>query len=417
MKKLLIGFLSVIIVDAFFFDFTLQIFPIANSKMILAVIGALAFMLKGIRDKQAQLTRRVLISAFLACLFSFWCFIAITLNHTDNREFVTYFASFGTWLGGAYGVYALLQLMHGRVDLTKITRYLALVCASQCIIALLIDNFVEVRNFVDSVFVLTIEFYERGGRLYGIGCALDPAGCRFSAVLVLIAHLLAQVDSVRNSVGKSSLLIICFLIITVIGSMISRTTIIGTLLGLAYILVSNLMIGRGGTISRVQLSMSLLLFALIGSAVIISIYFYNSSAVFREDLRFGFEEFFNWIETGELRTHSTDQLQTMWVWPETRRGWIIGEGRVGVFQTGSDIGYCNYILYCGLIGLGIYSIYYIFNHLSLISKFRSFAFVALLLTALTFIIWIKVTTDIFLIDALLFCIDGDFDAPPETETA
>ena len=67
--------------------------------------------------------------------------------------------------------------------------------------------------------------------------------------------------------------------------------------------------------------------------------------------------------------------------------------------------------------MGIYSIYYIFNHLSLISKFRSFAFVALLLTALTFIIWIKVTTDIFLIDALLFCIDGDFDAPPETETA
>ena len=99
----------------------------------------------------------------------------------------------------------------------------------------------------------------------------------------------------------------------------------------------------------------------------------------------------------------------MWIWPTTQRGWIIGEGRVGVFETGSDIGYCNYILYCGLIGMAIYSFYYIYNHLSLIGKFKNFTITAFLLVAITFIVWAKVTTDIFLMDALLFCIDGDFD--------
>jgi hypothetical protein len=64
------------------------------------------------------------------------------------------------------------------------------------------------------------------------------------------------------------------------------------------------------------------------------------------------------------------------------------------------------------VGLVIYSIYYLFNHLSLISKFNRFAIPALLLTAVTFIVWAKVATDIFLIDALLFCIDGDKEAPP-----
>ena len=330
---------------------------------------------------------------------------------------MTYFASFGTWLGGAFGVYALLKLMHEKVDLMLVSRLLALVGLSQCIIALLIHDVPFVRTTVNSIFLQAYDFYERAGRLYGIGCALDPAGIRFSAVQVLIAHQLSAEDRVRESMGRSSLLFICFLMITVVGSVISRTTTIGTVLGLLYIIVRNLFIQRGGLVSRKQIGLSTLLVLLIGVAIAISVFFYNNSKTFHEDMRFGFEGFFNWAETGEFRTTSTDHLQTMWVWPESRRSWIIGEGRIGVFQTNSDIGYCNYIFYCGLIGLGIFSIYFLFNHFSLVSKFRRFGFAALLLTAVTFIVWAKVMTDIFLIDALLFCIDGDFDAPPETATS
>jgi hypothetical protein len=413
MRKLLIGILSVIVVDAFIFDFTLRIFPIANSKMILAVIGAIAYLLIGIRDKQPRMSLRVLISAFLAVLFSLWCYIAITLNNSNEREFVTYYASFATWVGGAFGVYSLLKVMHERVDLMLLTRLLAIVCISQCIIALLMHDIPTLKSFVNSTILQAHELYDSIGRLYGIACALDPAGIRFSAVQVLIAHQLAMEDRVRQNVGRSAFLFSCFLIITVIGSVISRTTLIGTALGLFYILVRNLFVQKGGLVSRRQLGLSLLLISLIGVAIAISVFFYNTSTGFHENLRFGFEGFFSWAETGEFRTGSTDHLQTMWVWPETRRGWTIGEGRLGVFQTNSDIGYCNYILYCGLVGLSIFSIYFLFNHFSLVRKFRHFIFAAILLTAVTFIVWAKVMTDIFLIDALLFCIDGDFDAEPE----
>ena len=231
MRKLLIGILSVIIVDAFIFDFTLRIFPIANSKMILAVVGAIAYLLIGIRDKQPRMSLRVLISAFLAVLFSLWCYIAITLNNSNEREFVTYYASFATWLGGAFGVYSLLKVMHERVDLMLLTRLLAVVCISQCIIALLMHDVPALKSFVNSTILQAHELYDSIGRLYGIACALDPAGIRFSAVQVLIAHQLAMEDRVRQNVGRSAFLFSCFLIITVIGSVISRTTLIGTALG------------------------------------------------------------------------------------------------------------------------------------------------------------------------------------------
>ena len=414
-RSILTVILLTIVVDAFYFDIALRVLPSVNSKMMLAVVGGIAFVYKSIQERTTLFSRRVFFSAVLAVIFSLWCYFAIVANGTSNKEFADYYLSFATWVGGAYGAYSILKGAYERVDLTTITWYLALVCVSQCVIALLIDNIPVIHNVVNSVFFIPTEFYEFNNRLYGIGCALDPAGIRFSAVQVLIAHQLAAVDSVRRDAKKSSFFIVCFLMITVIGSIISRTTIVGTALGLAYVIFGNLKMRRGGVISKVQINSILLLSFLIGGAVVISVILYNANPEFRQDLRFGFEGFFNWVETGTFSTGSTNELQTMWVWPTTQRGWIIGEGRVGVFETGSDIGYCNYILYCGLIGMAIYSIYYIYNHLSLIGKFRNFTIAAFLLVAVTFIVWAKVTTDIFLMDALLFCIDGDFDEVLEEE--
>lgn len=411
MKKFLLGLFCAIVVDAFFWDFVLNIFPIANSKMILAAFGIVAFVIQCFKEHTLSLSRRVSFSAFLALLFSAWCYIAITINNTNDTTYVTYIISFITWVGGAYGAVTLLRLVHDRVDLMLITRYLAIICVAQCIIALLIDNVPAVESLVKRVFLQGYDFYERDHRLYGIGCALDPAGIRFSAVLVLIAHQLAIENRVRENLAKTGFLFIAYSIITVIGCMIARTTMVGALLGIVFIIWGSFKIQADGYISRLQVGFTLLLLFLIGSAVGISVYLYNTSDTFHYNLRFGFEGFFNWVETGEFRTHSTDILMnTMWIWPDDPRGWLIGYGRYGLFEWNTDIGYCNFVLYCGLIGLTIYSFYYIFNHLSLIGRFHRFAFTALLLTAITFIVWAKVATDIFLVDALLFCIDPDPDS-------
>ena len=143
-------------------------------------------------------------------------------------------------------------------------------------------------------------------------------------------------------------------------------------------------------------------------------YLYNHDAGLRRDFRFAFEAFFNYFETGEFRTDSTDRLNNvMWIWPTDFRTWRIGDGLFEHFVHGTDIGYCRFTLYCGLIGLVIFSLYFVYNASVVGKKFKDARLLSLALLALTFIIWLKVSTDIFQIYALLFCVTGDFEEGEE----
>ena len=402
-----VAFLT-ILVSFFVFPVGFTFLPDSlNSKMILAGTGILFFIYDLLKDRTVRLSHTTLISGFIALVFSAWCLFSTTANGTTDNTYVTYWRSFATWMLGAYAVYFLLRQHSEKVDLCTLTRFLAIVCVCQCVIALLIDNISGIKRFVDSIFVGG-EYFSRYLRLYGIGCALDPAGCRFSVVQVMIAHQIATNKDVRNSTKSLLQFLLAFIAITVIGSMISRTTMVGSALGLGFIVISVFRLRKGGFITKDQFRLFLVFFLLITTAIMVTVGVYRASSVFRSYLRFGFEGFFTWAETGEFHTGSTDTLmQLMWIWPSDPRTWMIGSGRIGVFEWGTDIGYCNFVLTCGLIGLVIYSGYFIYNHLSLNGKYNNFFITSLLLIALTFIIWAKVTTDIFFIDALLFCIDGD----------
>jgi len=409
MKRFLIMFFCAAVVSGYIFPVQFTFLPPGlNSKQIIGVLGILLYLANSFRNQQMIIHRPVLMSGFIAVVFSTWCLFSITVNRTDDMTYATYWTSFGVWMGGAYGVCALLKKFYEKVDLPLITDYVAIVGVFQCVIALMIDNIPVVETIVDSIFWQAKDFYERGGRLYGIGAALDPAGVRFSVFLVLIAHQLSVNKEIIASKRSQITYIIAFIIIVVVGSMISRTTIVGTALGLGYILITRFRLRRGGYISRAQLNFALILFGLIAAFTVLGIVLYRSSPEARSYLRFGFEGFFNWVETGEFRTGSTDILvNKMWVWPTDARGWLLGYGRYGVFEWGSDIGYCLFTLYCGLIGLAIFSIFFIYNHLVQNRKFKDFFILSLLLIAVTFIVWRKVATDIFFIDALLFCMEGD----------
>ena len=409
MKKFLIGAFLTIVVSCYIFPFSFMFLPIGlNTKIMLAVIGLAAFAWDSTQQHAVKISRTVLISGLIALVFSVWCFFSVTVNGSHQHEYDNYIVSFITWMAGAYGVYFLIRICHDKADLPLITRYLALVCVSQCILSLLIDNIPAVESIVKAIVNQGYDFYERDHRLYGIGFALDPAGVRMSAVLVLIAHQITQ-QSRNGNAGSASWLFFAFVVIVVIGSMVSRTTIVGTALGLGYILVTNSMIERGGFVSTRQISLFAILFILIGITIFISVLLYNSSEVFHSNLRFAFEGFFNWAETGVWSTTSTNILEEMWIWPERGdiRTWWIGAGIIGVFKINSDIGYCNFVFYCGIIGLVIYSLYFVYNHLSLNRKYNNFFLTSLLLCAVTFIVWSKVQTDIFFIDALLLCMEGD----------
>lgn len=411
--KILMCFLLGCVVSGFFFPFGPPFFPSSlNTKQVIGVLGILAFLFRCIRTRAVTMQRNVLISALIAIVFSIWCYFCITANGTDDTTYAEYWVSFAVWLGGAYGVVSMLKAYHGSCNLQRLTNYLAVVCVAQCFIALAIDNSPVFSHFVDNYISSGNEFCKERGRLYGVGCSLDPAGIKFSAVLLLISHQICSNREVSSNKGSLWWYLIMYAIIVVLGNMIARTTTVGAVMGLVYMLVSFGIVRRGVLTGR-QLRFLGIFLSAVTIAAIVSVMLYRTNAEFRYNMRFGFEGFFNFFETGEFRTDSTDKLNTqMWIWPADTRSWLIGTGLFGNFVYSTDIGYCRFILYCGLIGMAIFSAFFIYNGLSVVKKFRNFSFMSIMLISLTFVIWIKVATDIFLINALLFCIDGD---PEEIE--
>ena len=408
-RKILIGLILVVVTSLYLFPIEFTFLPKEiNSKILVAAFGSMAFVFDSIKKKAMELSQSLLVSMLLAIIFSLWCFFCVIAANTYEMDYATYIVSFLTWMAGAYGVYAAMKIVYGEVDLWLLTRYLALVGVFQCVSAVMIDNNQSFCDLVDR-FVVGGSYYREHGRIYGIGAALDPAGIRFSTILVLLAHQFSFDKEVRSKGLYQTTDMIAFAVILIIGSTISRTTIVGGAMGIVYMVISLVRLRQGGFITTRMIQVFFIFIVVLVGIILSAVYFYRTSATFESYLRFGFEAFFNWAETGEFRTSSTDQLGKMWVWPDDTRTWIIGRGTYGVFENNTDIGYCNFTFYCGLIGLAIFSLFFIYVHLVQNRKFHHFWLVSLMLVAITFIVWCKVTTDIFYLDALLFCIAADSD--------
>jgi hypothetical protein len=234
---------------------------------------------------------------------------------------------------------------------------------------------------------------------------------RFSIVLLGLAAIVVNNEEIRRNYWKFSLYIAAFFIITIVGNMIARTTTVGAGMALAYYFFAAWKINPNIKASKVGMFGKLTI--TLGIFIAIATVLYNTNDYVHHLLRFAFEGFFNWYETGVWTTGSTEKLDsTMWLWPETTRAWIIGVGVYAPVLT--DIGYCIFVWYSGLIGLTVFSLFFVYNAYACSRKFKHYNWFFLFLLAMSFVIWIKVATDLFIIYALLYCIDSDEE--PEEET-
>lgn len=403
-----------IIVSCYFFPFEFVFLPKGlNTKIILAVLGIPILVFNSIRQRVTRLSKELVPAILLAMVFSSLGYISVDINNTNDYSYANYLISFTTWLLGAYSVCAILRIMHGRLDFEILINYLVVVSVIQCSLALAIDNIVPLKAFIDAYIsqdtVANVEFLNKVERLYGIGAALDVAGTRFSIVLIGLVAVLRQAMTKYDNVSIVALYWVAFVIIAVVGNMISRTTTIGTLLAIFYLLLCLDVSNQEISFKNVRFWMIILGVTFL--LVLVAIYFYRTDTNIRELLRFGFEGFFNWVEKGKWTTSSTERLNSvMWIWPDINdyRTWLIGKATFNNWHAvGTDIGYCRFIFYNGLLGLFTFSMFFLYNAWTGIKKFADYKLFFVLLLALSFIIWLKVATDIFLIYALFYCLDRE----------
>ena len=410
MGRFLLYIFTGLITSLFLFPFNLPITGIGiNTKMILAVIGAGFFVIDKIAGKESSVSRDFLLLSLLCTFISIWSFWVTTWNHTSDFAFAKYLLSVWVWLGAAYAVIWFIRTVHQTVTVELVGNYLIAVCTFQCVLAYAMSVWPSFGILIDGLmgegetFMGAVE-----NRMHGLGAALDPAGLRFSAILLILAFFTTHTDF-DVFPWKGLLYLTAFIIISVIGNMIARSTTIGMICAITlFVLLKRPKKGKL-SIDRSWI--------IIGGGFlfvsVLSIWLYRKDPVFRSNLRFGFEGFFSLFERGRWEVRSNEILKGMIVWPETLKTWLIGDGFFdspqdmpnsfgqvfGGFYKHTDIGYLRYVFYFGAIGLlGMITVF-VKMTATCVRWLKGYKWMFLSLLLVNLIGWFKVSSDIIMVFA------------------
>ena len=201
--------------------------------------------------------------------------------------------------------------------------------------------------------------------------------------------------------------------------MMGRTTTVGAIIAIAYGVFSILTDAELRKSSELSNFMTIvILFIVIGFLTCVILY--NSFSEFKRLIRFAFEGFFNYFENGKFETNSTNMLSEGIIFPDNIKTWIIGDGYMASgsndpyyigpsdygFYMNTDAGYSRFIFYFGLIGLTTFCVFFINVCKECENRFKNTRWLFMALLALHFCVWVKVSTDLFMMFAPFLCI-GD----------
>lgn len=408
--------LAIILTSFAVFPIELVWFPGLTLKTAMAPLGLVMMFVNLVRQRHPVLDSGFLLVTIWAAAVSFMSFVSITYNDTNDNSFTGYFISMLVWICAAYVAVSAIKVVHGTVSVKLVANYLIAMCVAQCVLAFIISQIPFIENLVNSVFLTGGEEMTKG-RLYGIGAGLDIAGLRFMAVLAIIIYMVTHLSEEEEK--KYSLLYIAaFFIIALIGNMISRSTVFGVFISLAYLIIASFSRDRQTDLMRRIWKKFLLL---TGALVFGAIVLYQTNYSFRNSMHFGFEGFFSLYEKGQWEVSSNNSLIWMLknIKPENTRTWIIGDGYCGDpnndpyyigsqpkggYYMGTDVGYMRFIFYFGILGTLVFMGY--FYQVACVCgryfpKYKDMFFLILLCN---YIGWIKVSTDIFCLFALFLVI-------------
>lgn len=411
MIKIIGILLALIATDFYLFPFEPVALPGINVKMMLAAVALPYIAFQLVRRGNAFIDKDFIIMLLFLLPISLFSLLSNVYNDTSDYSFNFYFISVFVWMAAGYVVVSLIKSVHRKLSVQLLANYLIVVCCLQCFLALSMEFNPALKDFIDGLMGGSEAFMgDAGDRMHGLGCALDVAGGRFAAVLVMIAFLLTK----AQTNAEKWFYIVAFCIILVIGNMIGRTATVGGGVAVAYWIYDIL---RGNTSGNAY-AKSLLRGLVIVIPIIAILYFVND--VFYRQIRFGFEGFFALFETGRWQTNSNDILfEHMLVFPDNIKTWLIGDGyganpemtdpyytgkSYHGFYMGTDIGYLRFIFFFGLFGMvSMIALFVYFWRIGCVRYVNQRNMITLLL-AINLIVWFKATSDLLPIFAILLCV-------------
>lgn len=428
--KYLAIIVTVILTSCYFFPFDIVFLPNVNTKLIMAITSLVILSINLAKRRKGVINTDLMLLCFFALLVSFTSLFSVFFNNTRDFSYVTYIISMLVWMGGAYTLVTIIKMLHGNVTVSTIVYYLIGACVMQCFLALAINRNHDIETFCNCFCteLSDIKNYMDNGRLYGVGCAFDPAGLRLSAVLIMMSYFFPYII-VKDRQSKLTIIAytLAFAFIAVVGNMIARSTTIGLLIGLIYILYRLKLykcIIDSETFSILKWALFIFIVSII---ILVPLYYLDSN--FRADFRFGFEGFFSLFEKGKWDVRSNNILFTMYRFPETFKTWLVGDGyffntNLDPYYTGkeykeyymaTDVGYLRFIYYFGIIGLIAFVIFMCKATYICMHKYNEYQVLFFLMLILQLTIWFKVASDIFCVYALFLVANNDIKTEPATK--
>lgn len=407
--------LGLIITSFFYFPFFFTFLPSVNTKMMLALMGLILLLGRLAAGGNGRIEKDFFLVSLFAAGVSFVSLLTMTVNNTMDNSYLSYIVSMWVWCGAAYFMVNYIKAVHGKISVELVCFYMIAVGLLQCLIAYAIHTIPVVKNVVYS-FLDGEGYMGKTERMHGIGCALDVGGGRLGVILIMIAYMIPRMLAWRRLNYVVPLMFLLFCFVGIIANMIGRTAVMGmglSVLYWIYIIVTNNKVLQNKRVFFVEW-----LICIVFVVLVVGAFLYNISEYWKEQLRFGFEGFFSLFEKGRWEVHSNEMLKEGLIFPDNAHTWIIGDGYMADpdvdpnyigpeswgFYMNTDAGYSRFLFYFGIIGLGAFIVFMAKVCQVCILRFRNYQLMFLMILLLNYIIWIKVSTDIFLAFAPFLCI-------------
>ncbi|WP_153798250.1 hypothetical protein [Foetidibacter luteolus] len=373
------GFLQLCI---FFYIYSVQLTGIPFGSRILLAMSGFAILVFTI-DKQVKTFKQILIKKELLTYFFLFGLIilvsvlSLILNNTRDYEFVKYPVSLVLIILAAYFIHFIAKKTYRNISYETIMKYILVAVLIQVMLALLsflFPPFADILNRIQSISEFDISKLEETAefRLTGFGATFFGAGIVNSYALLIVAVLLSNPG---NSNRRIFFLTLSFIMVFVLGMMMARTTIIGLGMAAIYLLTPSLKANRRIIKNKLLFLLNLILLPIAGLYLLFLV-----SPKLQDTLSsaaaFGFEMFINYSEQGEFSSKSTSVLQTMFIFPDNMKTYLIGDGRYyqvagdpgSSYYMGTDVGYLRLTYYFGIFGMVCYFILQFAGIESAISK-------------------------------------------------
>lgn len=340
-----------IIAFVLLFSFIYQInyiFLPFNVPFVLGFIGLPLYIHNSsvIRNSDNKYVRDLLLALLPVAIVAF---LSIVGNHSSDFYFVKWAIINALYFFGAYFLFQLLKHSFRNFTVGRLVDMLVVCAVVQLSLALVMYFSPEVKNVLQPLIhesEIAKEAMERAAtRMIGFGTHFFLSGTVHAFILIMIAF---SFTLRKVSLFKSVVLMLSFIFIAAVGTMMSRTTLVGVLFAIVIVLLRRR--GKKYFISGLVLS------TIIISATSVS--FLDLIGDDMEQLfNFGFEAFVNYQETGSFSTSSTDGMMRLFKFPTTWETWLWGDARyeagIGYYMN-TDVGFCRLIFYFGVIGLITY---------------------------------------------------------------